>query len=82
MADEQNRLVGGLEVLLEPPRGVEVQMVRRLVEQQHVGWTYELPRDTETSALSAAQLRERPSPRFDWIEPKPMSTASTRGAKV
>ena len=58
------------EIFLEPPRGLEIEMVRRLVEQQHVGRRHELSREAEAPALAAAQPLERSSARVDWIEPE------------
>ena len=43
-------------------------MVRRFVEQQHVGGTHELARQAESSALAAAQLRDGRGARGGGIE--------------
>ena len=83
VADQQHRGVHRRQILLEPARRLEIQVVRRLVEQQHVGWTHELTRQTQSSALAAAQLRDRMSfARVAGSKPSPWSTASTRGAIV
>ena len=82
VADQQHRGIHRREVFLEPARCLEIQVVRRLVEQQHVGWTHELARQTQTPAFAAAQLRNRIRSRAAGSKPSPCSTASTRGAMV
>ena len=37
VVDEQDRRVGRLQILLEPSCRIEVQMVRRFIEKQHIG---------------------------------------------
>ena len=59
VADEQHRRAHRREVVLEPLRRLEVEVVRRFVEEQHVGGTHQLARQPESSALAAAQLRDR-----------------------
>jgi hypothetical protein len=47
-------------------------MVRGLVEQQYVGRAHELSRNSKPSSLTAAQVREWPRARLDWIESQAM----------
>ena len=68
MADEHHRLVRALEILLEPARRLEIEMVRRLVEQQHIRRRHELAREPHAPALAAAQSLERPRARIHGIE--------------
>ena len=70
VADQKNRFVGICEVVLQPACRFEIEMVRRLVEQKHVGRAYQLSRQTESSALPAAQLSERLRARLLRIESK------------
>src|SRR5947209_17453002 len=46
-------------VLLEPPRRLEIQVIRRLVEQQDVGGRHELAGQAEPAELAAAQRGQR-----------------------
>src|SRR5690606_36398774 len=55
VADDEYRAVDIAQVLLEPERRIEVEVVGRLVEQPDVGGRDELPRQTGAAALSAAQ---------------------------
>src|SRR5690606_17704642 len=55
VADDEYRAVDIAQVLLEPERRIEVEVVGRLVEQPDVGGRDELPRQTDAAALSAAQ---------------------------
>ena len=70
VADEHHRLVRRLEILLEPARGLEIQMVRRLIEKKHICRRDELARETDASALAAAQPLERARARIHGIEPE------------
>ena len=58
MADEQDGGARAAEVLLEPARGLEVEMVGRLVEQQDVGRRDELLDQAESTPFATAQLRQ------------------------
>ena len=68
VADQHDRPVDLSQVLLEPARGLEVQVVRRLVEQQDVRGGHQLPRQTHPPALAAAELAERLLPGRRGIE--------------
>ena len=72
VTDEQNRLVSLLQIFLEPRSGIEVEVVGRLVQQQHVGRAHKLARDAEAPSLPATEMRKRPRPRFYRVEPKSM----------
>ena len=60
MADDDERAVEALEPFLEPFDRAEVEMVGRLVEQQHVGLLRQRPRDRRAPPLAAAGGRGRP----------------------
>ena len=53
VADQQHCFVGAAKVLLEPPRRFEVEMVCRLVQQQHIGRAHKLPCETQSPSFSA-----------------------------
>ena len=60
--------VAVLQILLEPLGGLEIQVIGRLVEQQHVAGRHELARQAEPSALAARQRLERTRARFGGVE--------------
>ena len=68
VADQHHGLVRALEIFLEPSRGLEIEMVRRLVEQQHIRGRHELAREPDAPALAAAQPLERTRARIHRIE--------------
>ena len=75
--------VGRGEVLLEPLRRLEIEVIGRLVEQQDVGRAHELPRKAEAATLAALTgSRARASAPPIGSKPSPCRTASTRGAMV
>ena len=51
---EQHRPPARGEVLLQPASGFEIQMIGRLVEQQHIGGRHQLARQAEAAELAAA----------------------------
>jgi len=55
MAHEQHGPLTRGEVLLEPARRLEIQVIRRLVEQQDIGGRHELAGQAEPAELTAAQ---------------------------
>ena len=59
MAHEQDRPLTRSQVLLEPAGRLEIEVIRRLVEQQDVGGRHELAGQAESAQLAAAQRRER-----------------------
>src|SRR5688572_11175558 len=60
-ADDGARVL--LEVPLEPRHGFRVEVVRRLVEQQHVRLREQQPAECDAAALAARQLRDLGLPR-------------------
>ena len=54
-ADDRARVL--LEVFLEPGDGLRVEVVGRLVEQQHVGLRQQQPAERDAAALAAGELR-------------------------
>ncbi len=58
--DEDDRARKGPEPVLEPQDGVEVQVIRRLVEEQQVRAAHERARQIEAHAPAARELRDRP----------------------
>src|ERR1700716_1652825 len=68
MADQENRLVGGFQVVFEPPGRLEIQMIRPLIEQQDLGRANELPGQAKSSAFTTAQLLQRLGARFLCVE--------------
>ena len=70
MADEEHRRRGLQEILLEPLRRFQVEVVRRLVQQQHIGRAHELSRQPESPPLPTRQRVDIPRARFTRIEPQ------------
>src|SRR3954470_16609361 len=70
VADQQNRFVRIAQIIFQPSRRLEIEMVRRLVEQQDISCTHELACETEPATLAATQLRERLGARSFRIEAK------------
>ena len=58
--DEDDCRVERLELLLEPLEVLDVEVVRRLVEQQQVGIAGERPRERGAGQLAAGERLERP----------------------
>ena len=68
VADEEHGRVEPAEIVLQPAGGLEIEMVRGLVEEEHVGRRHELLRQAEAAALAAAQPGERAGPGLVGIE--------------
>ena len=68
VADQQHRLSDLPEIVLQPLGGFEIQVVGRLIEQQHVGRAGELPGQPEAPAFAAAQHVHRRGARPGGIE--------------
>ena len=66
--DEEDGGVETAQVPLQPQRGLEVQVVGGLVEEQQVGRGGELARQRHAAALAAAQGRERAAARGVRVE--------------
>ena len=81
VAGDDERPAAPSEMLLEPLEGVEVEMVRRLVEHQQVGVGDDKPGQRGAGLLAPGQgaRRSRPVPR---AKPSPDSVASTRWSRV
>ena len=60
MRDEDDRGVERLQLLLEPLEALDVEVVRRLVEQQQVGIAGERAGERGAGQLSAGERLERP----------------------
>jgi hypothetical protein len=59
VADQKNGGVEASQVSLEPGRGLQVEVVGGLVQQQHVGRRYQLLGQSQPAPLSPAQAVER-----------------------
>jgi hypothetical protein len=70
VTDQQNRLVGVFQIVLEPSCGLEVEVIRRLIEQKDVSRAHQLSCEPESPAFAAAQLLQRLRARLFGIEPK------------
>ena len=68
VADQQDRHWRRGKVRLEPGGRLQVEMVRRLVEQEHVGGSDELAHEPEPTAFAAAQLRDGRRASRRWVE--------------
>jgi hypothetical protein len=66
--DDQDRLRRLSQVLFQPARRFQIQMVRGLVEQHHVGRDHQLPRQRHAAAFAAAQVRQRFASRLRRVE--------------
>ena len=60
VGDEDDRRIERRELVLEPLEALDVEVVRRLVEQQQVGVDRERAREGRAGQLSAGEARERP----------------------
>ena len=70
MGDDEVRPAGPREVLLEELDRLEVEVVRRLVEQQDVGRREDGAREHRTVLLAARELREGPAEVGRLVEPE------------
>ena len=68
VADHDHRFIEVADVLLQPRRRLEVEMVRGLVEQEEVRGSNELRREADPSALATAQRGHAPRLRFFRVE--------------
>ena len=76
-ADDRARVL--LEVFLEPGDGLRVEVVGRLVEQQHVGLRQQQPAERDAAALAARELRRPWLPRAAGAARRPRCRAGARG---
>jgi hypothetical protein len=72
VADEDHRAVGLPQVLLEPARGLEVEVVGGLVEEEHVAGEHELARQPHAPALAARELVEAARLGLLGVEAEPL----------
>src|SRR5450759_4665288 len=72
MTDQQDCLVGIPEVILQPARRFQIEVIRWFVQKQDFCGTYQLPRQAKPSAFTTTQLFERLSARFFRIESQPL----------
>jgi hypothetical protein len=70
MANQQHGFIGAAQIFLEPASRIEVEVVRRLVQQQDIRRTYQLPGKSKPASLSPTQLLEWLSARALGIEAK------------
>ena len=70
VTDHDHRLAQLAEVGLEPLRGLEIEMVRRLVEQQQLRRCSQLPCQSHSSAFTAAQADQHARTRLHGVEAK------------
>src|SRR5581483_11459379 len=68
VADTDDRRRRLLQILLEPLRSLEVEMVGRLVQEQHVSRRDQLASEAEAAPLAPGQRVEAPQPRVCRIE--------------
>ena len=69
MADHDERARPAVEQILERGQRVDVEIVRRLVEQQHVGLGHHQPHQLEPAPFAAREIGdERPLPVADEAE--------------
>ena len=68
MAHEQHGPLARGEVLLEPAGRLEIEVIRRLVEQQDVGGGHELAGEAESAELAPAQRGQRRDAGLSGIE--------------
>jgi hypothetical protein len=68
MADQENRLVSVFQVVFEPSGRLEIQVIRRLIEQQDISRANELPCQAKSSAFATAQLLQRLGACFLCVE--------------
>ena len=60
MGDEDDAALERFQVVLQPGDAFGVEMVGRLVEEQHVGFGQEKPGEGDAPRLAAGQLVDRP----------------------
>ena len=58
MGDDQNRALVMADVILQPFRGVQVQMVRRLVQEQDLRVYQDQPGQVDAGLFPAGELGE------------------------
>ena len=81
MADQEERFLRISEIVLEPTRRLEIEVIRRLVQKQDIGGTHKLPRQPNLPRSPPLNCSSGCVRAFSASKPRPCSTASTRGAK-
>ena len=71
MADDENRRLAGLQIVGEPQRAFEVEIVGRLVEQQKVGLGEQHRGERDPHAPAAGKFLKRPGLR-GLVEAEPL----------
>src|SRR5215475_9243725 len=83
VADQEHRRARGGEILLEPRRRLEVEMIGRLIEEQNVRGADELARKPQAAALTAAELQHRLRSRHGRVEAEAVEhSVDARGDRV
>ena len=59
MGDDDQRARPAVELVLDDGQGVDVEVVGRLVEQQHVGLLEQQPQELQPPPLTAGELPKR-----------------------
>ena len=59
MGDHHERACEGVQQVLECSEGFNVEVVRGLVENQHVGFAHQQPSQLQTAALAAGEVADR-----------------------
>ena len=80
MAHDQHAAGQSAQVPLEPLRGLEVEVVGWLVEEEQIGRCHQLAGETKPAPLAAAQGADQLSPCPVGIESSPWRTAATRAS--
>ena len=68
MTDHHDGLTKLAEVRLQPARGIEVEVVRRFVEQQQLGRCRQLRCEPHAASLTSTQPLQQPRARFHGVE--------------
>ena len=82
MGCDEQRAGASPEVLLQPLEGAEVQVVRRLVEEEQVRRGDHEPRQRGPRLLPAGQRGRRSAHVVAGAKPRPDSASSTRWSSV
>src|SRR5205085_2683523 len=80
VAHHQKRRALGAQQLLEPEDAVEIEMVRGLVHEQHVGRAHERLRDRQSLLPTAGERPRRASTSTKPQRPSVLRTASSAAA--
>ena len=81
VADDEHRALVLAEIVLEPERGLEIEVIGRLVEQQQVGLGEQQGRECYAHAPAPRERLERPLLRR-VVEPEPVENAGSAGRRA